>query len=142
MTDRSFKLSIIPFVSGTISGIVQSFSLVWYDKALYLSVMEKRPFLHRANFHEPFKGITQSTGHKILSGALYFPLEDLFDRFIPERKGHKFLVGLCAGSLNGFILNPISAIRYRFWTFNATHGSCPHTFIETAKEMLGKGLHI
>ena len=140
---KKFKFSPIPLMSGTVSGIVQSFSLLWYDKALYLSVMERRPFLHPANFHKPFKGITQSIGHRILASALYFPLEDLFSRTLPDMKGHTFVVGLCAGSVNGAILNPISAIRYRFWTCHSEawtpSNMHPQTFLETAKEMIGKG---
>ncbi len=43
-------------VAGTTVGALQAVLFNPWDRALYLSVKEKRPFLHRANFTQPFQG--------------------------------------------------------------------------------------
>ena len=44
--------------------------------ALYLSVRDRRPFLHRQNWVDPYQGFLQTIVHRAVSGGLYFPLGD------------------------------------------------------------------
>lgn len=107
------------------AGVVQAGLLNPFDRALYLSVKEKRPFLHRQNFTRPYQGFLQSVGGRAVSGGLFFPLESIFQSIYdrPDSGGHgggnaaltNFLVGSAAGSVNAIILNPLSAIKYRMW---------------------------
>ena len=108
------------------AGVVQAGLLNPFDRALYLSVKEKRPFLHRENFTRPYQGFLQSVGGRAVSGGLFFPLESIFQSIYdrPDSGGHgdggnaaltNFLVGSAAGSVNAIILNPLSAIKYRMW---------------------------
>jgi len=102
------------------AGVIQAGLLNPFDRALYLSVKEKRPFLHRGNFTRPYQGFLQSVGGRALSGGLFFPLESMFQS-VYDRSGSgghgatNFLVGSAAGSVNAIILNPLSALKYRMW---------------------------
>ena len=110
-----------------------------WDRALYLSVKERRPFLHHENWRQPYQGFLQAIVVRTLSAGLYFPLEDMFlpivsktfgassssniddsdDLQIEGKYTHNFLsvfiAGNIAGALNGVILNPINAIKYHTW---------------------------
>lgn len=45
---------------GFISGLLQAGIFNPWDRALYLSVMNNRPFLNRLNFVNPFNGVFQT----------------------------------------------------------------------------------
>ena len=62
-------------VAGTAVGVLQSVLFNPWDRALYLSVKEKRPFLLRENFRNPYQGWLQSAVHRTVSGGLYFVLQ-------------------------------------------------------------------
>uniref|UniRef100_A0A0G4IAU7 Mitochondrial carrier protein n=1 Tax=Chromera velia CCMP2878 TaxID=1169474 RepID=A0A0G4IAU7_9ALVE len=49
-----------------------------WDRALYLSMKENRPFLHLANWKHPFQGFFTTIGSRAVANGLYFPLESLF----------------------------------------------------------------
>ena len=113
------------FACGLGAGIIQAGLLNPYDRALYLSVKERRPFLHADNFQKPYQGFIQSVGGRAVSGGLFFPLETIFHS-LSNRSGSQyedtsssnftyFLVGSAAGSVNALFLNPLSAIKYRTW---------------------------
>lgn len=112
------------------AGVVQAGLLNPFDRALYLSVKERRAFLHAENFTRPYQGFLQSVGGRALSGGLFFPLESIFQSIYNRSGGGNirsgryrddnvaltnFLVGSAAGSVNAIILNPLSAIKYRMW---------------------------
>ena len=90
------------------------------DRALYLSVKHKRPFLSVLNFSKPYQGFWQAIVQRTLSTGLYFPLEDLFmvpckEMFGPNNFVAPFLAGNLAGAINGIALNPASAVKYHTW---------------------------
>ena len=112
------------------AGVVQAGLLNPFDRALYLSVKERRAFLRAENFTRPYQGFLQSVGGRALSGGLFFPLESIFQSIYNQSGGGNirsgryrdgnvaltnFLVGSAAGSVNAIILNPLSAIKYRMW---------------------------
>ena len=107
---------------GLAAGVCQAAVFSPYDRALYLSLTNRTPFLSPENFRRPFTGLTQSVGGKALSGGLYFPLEQFFFRQFHADLPHNnsklrnFLSGTAAGGLNAMILNPLSAIKYKTWS--------------------------
>ena len=57
-------------VAGTTVGVLQAVLFNPWDRALYLSVKEKRPFLHRANFTQPFQGWVRAVGWSVRCSPL------------------------------------------------------------------------
>ena len=141
--------SIIKFNCGMLGGIGQAGIFNPWDRALYLSVKERRPFLHRENWRQPYQGFLQAIVVRTLSAGLYFPLEDMFlpivskalgtqsvndysredseEGIIEKKYSHNFLsvfiAGNLAGAINGVILNPINAIKYHTWGHDKYHFS-------------------
>ena len=68
------------FCAGLVSGVLVAGLFNPWDRALYLSVVHERRFLHRSNFVQPYKGFYQALFFRTLSSGLYFPL---FDTFTP-----------------------------------------------------------
>ena len=117
-------------ICGLSAGVAQAGVFNPYDRALYLSVKDNRPFLHPTNWYRPYTGFAQSLGGRAVQGGLYFPLEHFFLRFInnayqkTEESDAKlnFLAGTAAGALNAVLLNPISAVKYKTWGREVNHG--------------------
>lgn len=98
-----------------------------WDRALYLSVSNDRPFLHRLNFVSPMHGVFQTVFQRGISAGLYFPLEEIFICYLKDSfktsksapgSNETWLLlsaGLMAGAGNGLIMNPISSIKYHYW---------------------------
>jgi len=63
---------------GVLSGALQAAFFNPWDRAMYLSVKERRPFLSLTNWKAPYQGFMQAASHRIVSHGLYFPLESLF----------------------------------------------------------------
>ena len=114
-------------ICGLLAGICQAGVFNPYDRALYLSVRDHRPFLHRANFQNPYLGFTQSIGGRAIQSGLYFPMEHYFlrkwntdhssprDAALASDPTHNFLAGTAAGAVNACLLNPLSAVKYKTW---------------------------
>ena len=109
---------------GIISGLIQAAVFNPWDRALYLSVMHHRDFLHRENFSKPFAGVMQTITQRAISSGLYFPLEEIFTEAITDWNSKRadndtrgaqrtinFVAGLLAGSTNGLLLNPFSSVK-------------------------------
>lgn len=129
----------VVFVAGLVSGVSTAALFNPYDRALYLSVKDQRPFLHPKNWKMPFAGLAQSLLGRTISGGMYFPLYDVFkDLYHTELDLQydslwlSFLAGNSAGAVNGVVLNSLTAIKYRSWE---TGGS----MFATARYMLRKG---
>jgi hypothetical protein len=109
------------FYCGFIAGIFQAGLFNPWDRALYLSVKNHSAFLCKENFKHPFSGLAQTLFQRSLSSSLYFPLEDIFLTFLHERFNEigiskysawmTFAAGTLAGASNGFLLNPLSAVK-------------------------------
>ena len=122
------------FLAGLGSGVTTSLLLNPWDRALYLSFKEHRPFLHSHNFHEPFRGVVAATVSKVFSHGMYFPLYDTFHRsYESENAFHpalsKFLAGNSAGIVNALMTSPISAVKYKMW------GQNEEAYVATASKM-------
>jgi len=110
----------MPFLCGFSSGLLTAVILNPWDKALYLSVVEKRPFLDRRNFLNPYGGVFQTAVQRSLSSGLYFPLETKFQKWASDagftsNLSRNFLAGQGTGLITAFCINPLSIIRYRCW---------------------------
>ena len=126
-------------VCGLLAGICQAGLFNPYDRALYLSVRDHRPFLHRANFQNPYLGFSQSIGGRAIQGGLYFPMEHYFLRQWNAEDGgtmmsstattsfasdprQNFLAGTAAGAVNACLINPLSAVKYKTWGRTVNRG--------------------
>lgn len=154
---------LISFVCGLSAGVIQAGLFNPFDRALYLSVSNTRPFLCHANFRNPYIGFMQSVGHRALSGGLYFPLENLFCQWLllpssadvavgvdqeqyPSTTENNlsffqkhpafanFVAGTLAGTSQALICNPISALKYKSWSRDVNRG-----LVVEAIEMFQKG---
>jgi len=108
--------------AGFVSGMVVTAVLNPYDRALFLSVRAKRPFLARANWTTPFHGVWQTLVSRSLSTGLYFPLEELGERGAARVFGldassaaTAAVAGNFAGACNALLLSPLAAVKYRSW---------------------------
>ena len=102
---------------GLVSGVMQAGVFNFWDRALFLSVKENRPFLDAQNFVKPFTGMLQSLIQRTVSGGLYFPLEDIYrdilirNYALKDESYYRFAAGTLAGGTNGLLLNPASTIK-------------------------------
>ena len=127
----------IPVCSGTLAGIATAGLFNPVDRALYLSVINLKPFLHRANWARPFQGASNALLHRTVSGGLYFAAYDLLK--VPVQKWAlrrplrhddttydvlvtSFVTGTMAGFVNGVVLNPIAAVKYAAWGSDTSKG--------------------
>ena len=126
------KVNLISFGCGLIAGTISAGLFNPMDRALYLSVKNRKPFLSKENFlPNPYQGFLQSVGHRALAGGLYYPLEHFFMTCIPtanhnpyiDHNHHKLyhlLAGMAAGSVNAILVNPFAAVKYKTW--GRSHG--------------------
>ena len=146
------EVTYASFTFGLVAGVTQAGLFNPFDRALYLSVTNRVPFLLKENFRTPYQGFAQSVGHRALSGGLYYPLEQFFMTLTPtnfddndpwaqhqqhsrsSQAFYNFLAGTAAGATNAVIINPMSAVKYKTWGREVNRG-----FWIEAKEMLRKG---
>lgn len=107
--------------AGFMSGMVVTAVLNPYDRALFLSVRAKRPFLSAANWKHPWHGVGQTLLARSLSTGLYFPLEEV-GRTAAHSAGLEdgsvacsLVAGNFAGAVNALLLSPLAAVKYRSW---------------------------
>ena len=108
--------------AGFASGMVVTALLNPYDRALFLSVRGKRPFLVCENWTTPFQGVGQTLVSRSLSTGLFFPLEELGRSQavsilgLDERgAATDVAAGNFAGLVNAFLLSPFAAVKYMAW---------------------------
>jgi len=105
---------------GVLAGLMATAALNPWDRALYLSVLHRRPFLQRANFQHPYQGFFQTVAQRSISSGLYFPLEHIFVETVGvvfDSSHVTFLVAGCfAGAANAILLNPLAFIKYHSWS--------------------------
>lgn len=100
---------------GLVSGFAVTALLNPWDRALYLSIVNRTPFLAWENWRSPYRGLLQTMVGRSLSSGLYFPLEELCSRSL----GSYVLGGQAAGVALGVVLNPLSLIKYQTWGTDA-----------------------
>jgi len=149
--DKKDKNRMKLLVAGFAGGFLQAGLFNPWDRALYLSISEQRPFLNMKNFHRPYHGVSQTIFQRALSSGMYFPLEEIFaDKIVASgifgtsatqisqnRTWVALIAGLCAGMTNGFVMNPLAAVKYNFW--GRSQNSRARSFLDAGKEMYLKG---
>mmetsp|Transcript_17766 Transcript_17766/g.23161 ORF Transcript_17766/g.23161 Transcript_17766/m.23161 type:complete len:269 (+) Transcript_17766:67-873(+) len=108
------------FSAGFVSGLLVTILFHPYDRALFLSVRLRRPFLTRSHWRQPFDGLLATLASRSLSAGLYLPLEDgariMVNSIFPNGgRVATILAGNTAGILNALCLAPVAAVKYRTW---------------------------
>jgi hypothetical protein len=113
---------IVLFASGFAAGIAVTGLLNPVDRALFLSVSERRAFLHPANWRQPFQGLGQSVIGRAVATGFWFPLERLALSSLqkqPWADSSPMLVaaasGQIAGVANAVLLSPLAFVKYQTW---------------------------
>lgn len=117
---QSLVASVAPSL---VSGAVVAVAFNPIDRALYLSVKEKRPLFISENFRSPFQGFASVAWFRIISSGSYFCVRDAADSLVTLGRGgpngdmamRPSVVGIATGVLNGALLHPFSAIKYSMW---------------------------
>jgi hypothetical protein len=143
--DSGHKVSAHHFeniLSSSIAGATCTGIMNPADKALYLSIKEKRPYLLKTNFTAPFQGCVQAMFQRAFFGSFYFMMQGEMQVSLYPYLHHQlkfsqaiseFGVGLAAGSVDGILKNSTSAIKYHTW------GDHTHSFVTSVREMWSKG---
>ncbi|KAG5479564.1 hypothetical protein CUR178_03325 [Leishmania enriettii] len=130
-----------------LSGASQAILFNPIDRALYVRVkFRRRRFLDKRNFEHPFQGFMNAAVYRTLVGASYMFWQDTMriaiERFAPavcradtSPLLNSILIGLAAGSTNGFALNTLQVVKFRMWNTNERG----ITFLRTALHMYGEG---
>lgn len=134
-TDRSTSSG---FVCGLMSGLTQSGVFNAYDRAMYHSIVHRRPFLDSTNWRgNPFAGVSPSFLQRSFSAGLYFPLEDLFKRHVSSNYA---VDGLMVGFVGGVLTTPFNTVKYSMWSQGVGPSALPApALISTAKSLLREG---
>ena len=143
----------VPLLAGLASGVTVAGLFNPWDRALYLSVKDRTPFIHRGNWLQPFQGFTSAVVQRTLSGSSWFILNDWIlaqlvarrlelDLATQSREVRRtvtsqampleiFAAANLAGAGNGAILNSISVVKYHNWGKEN-----PDNFFRTARAMV------
>ncbi|MBA4697279.1 MAG: hypothetical protein H2069_07825 [Legionella sp.] len=128
----------IDIASGLIAGVLCSGLFNPWDRALYLSVKNNRPFLSLDNFKSPYQGLSQAMVQRAFLSGIYFTIQGELNAYVlPLFKDQakmsdgtaRFYTGMLNGIFSGVLTNPISAIKYQTW------GQEDASFISSVKEM-------
>lgn len=112
--DRGQNKTSCGFACGIVSGFGQSALFNAYDRAMYHSIVNSRPFLDPQNWRgNPFTGVSPSFLQRSFSAGLYFPLEDIFKRHVSSSYA---VDGVLIGLIGGAFTTPFNAIKYAMWT--------------------------
>jgi hypothetical protein len=119
------------FECGLISGLSQTFIFNTYDRALYHSIANHRPFLDPSNWKgNPFRGVSPTFLQRAFSAGLYFPLEDMFRTSI---SGNYAAAGVLVGLVGGLFTTPFNSVKYSMWA------SAPTSMVEATRNLVKEG---
>ena len=126
------------FTSGFAAGVVSTGVLNPVDRALFLSVAERRPFLDARNWRQPYQGLGQAIFGRAVSTGLWFPLERIMLQIVTtEDEGAKpsvltaLLAGQAAGVANALMMSPLNYVKYKTWG----QPDIQRSFIRTATQL-------
>ena len=131
----------IDYGSGIIAGVVMSWALNPWDRALYLSTLFSRPFLLYVNFTSPYHGFWQALVQRAFINNVYYVAQgQLRTYFYPyaqkiglNENNIQLIIGSSAGIASGIISNPVAAIKAHTW------GNEKRKFLTSAHEMWHEG---
>lgn len=132
----------IDFISGLVAGVSCAAAFNPWDKALYLSLKNRRDFLNKANFLHPYQGAATAISQRAFLGSIYYIAQGelnynlspyLHERFALNQLPSQCLVGFLSGAINGLLNNSVSAIKYHTW------GQEERAFFRSMREMKAQG---
>ena len=130
------------FTAGIFTAVFCSGLFNPWDRALYLSVKNNKPFLSLDNFRNPYQGFSQAVFQRAFLGSVYYIMQGELKRYLhPYLRNNlnanetvaQFCIGVTAGSINGLINNSISTVKYHVW------GQESRSFFSSAYEMYSQG---
>lgn len=113
------------FFAGIFAGATNSILFNPYDKALYNMMKRGTHFYDRSNWKNPYHGVTQALGHRIISYGLYFPLTDLYKdnlSFIKNESYKSLTTSTLTGTTTAILLNPINVVKTHNWNQDTSIG--------------------
>ena len=116
-TEKPTALLVAGFAAGTVvTGLLNP-----VDRALFLSVSNRSPFLDAQNWRQPFQGLGQSIVSRAISTGLWFPLERLALQSLEQQPDvvppavAALVAGQAAGAANALLLSPLAFVKYQTW---------------------------
>lgn len=131
----------IDIVAGIWTGIVGAFLFNPVDRALWLSMKNKRSFFLNENFTAPYHGVTQSVVQRAYTGGIYYVMQSemkinaypwFCDHGLSESAA-QFCVGSSSGLVCGVLTNNVAAVKYHTW------GQEDRSFFSSVREMWQQG---
>lgn len=132
----------VDITAGLFTGIFCSGLFNPWDRALYLSVKNNKPFLSIDNFRHPYQGFSQAIVQRAFLGSIYYIMQNELKCYLypylrydlnASETFSQFCIGSSAGSISGLLTNGISAVKYHTW------GQENRSFFSSAYEMWSSG---
>ena len=137
---KECKRPVLGFECGLASGITQSFMFNSYDRALFHSIAQSRPFLDARNWKgSPFAGVSPSFLQRAFSSGLYFPLEDAFRNNVSDSYA---VDGVLVGLVGGAFTTPFNSVKYAMWSSTSGTQNSPQEgpgLVKTATRLYNQG---
>jgi hypothetical protein len=135
-TDNAALDPMYALVPALSSGACQAICFNPIDRALYLSVHNRRPVLHHCNWMHPFHGFGNAAVHRTVASGMYLFWSDearqALHHHLPAMAARpvasQLLVGASAGAVNSLLLNSMQVVKFRMWSTSGT-------FRDIAREM-------
>lgn len=142
-TRKEIQKSIgIDITCGLFTGAFCSGLFNPWDRALYLSVFHSRSFLSLKNFSAPYQGVFQAVTQRSVFGGIYYVMQGQLKTYAYpylrntiglNESATQLSIGLVAGSFNGILINPLSAVKYHTW------GNDDRVFFSSVRHMYANG---
>jgi hypothetical protein len=113
----------IDVISGFTTGVVCCALFNPWDKALFLSIQSRQPFLSRVHFVAPYQGVSQAIVQRAFLGSIYYISQgQLREHLQPQLRNidtpevlTQFITGATAGTVSAILTNPASVVKYHAW---------------------------
>lgn len=114
----------LDMAAGMVTGISSTIMFHPVDRAIYLSITNKRLFFSNANFLKPWQGLTQNIVSRPFSMGCYYFLQSQIPRLLNHLNPSANLSswktqlanGFAIGGIKGFLCNGLYVIRSQTWT--------------------------
>ncbi|MEK7801475.1 MAG: hypothetical protein AAB276_03380, partial [Pseudomonadota bacterium] len=104
---------------GCISGGLNTILFNPYDRAIYLSVMNKKTIFEKKFWKKPYQGVGQAFIHRTISYGMYFPFlaiwEENLQYLIPKKTEMTLVSNILAGTSVAILTFPIASIKMYTW---------------------------
>lgn len=113
--------STAEIVVGVSTGLIQTVIFNPVDRALYLHVKDDTSFLARSNWLNPYHGVFNALGNRVIQYGFYYNIVDWYLQLFHSRypgmgkNTSRILTGVATGITTAVMLNPISCVKYHAW---------------------------